>query len=475
VDAQPDARRLQEAWAANVPGSTKDHVVVVLPSFSLSETLAAHYATRLPALEHRFLLASLMLHRIEGCEMVFLACAHPGDDVLDYYLSLAPEPLRDSVRSRLRVIVVDDPTGRGLAEKLLDRPDLVSEVRSAVRGRPAYLEPWNVTAHEVELSRMLGVPILGTPPDLWPLGFKSAGRRLFARAGVPAPFGCEDVRDRAGVEAAMTRIRAEHPGAAGVVVKHDDSGAGDGNLVVRFGAVERGALDAIPAWYLDDLAHGGVVEVLMTGEEFASPSVQVDITPNGEVRVVSTHEQVLGGDSGQVYVGCRFPARRAYAPRIADHAVAVGKVLRDEGALGRFTVDFAAVRSGGDWEVRALEINLRRGGTTHPFCVLRHLVPGRYDAATGEWCSDEGERREYVATDNLVEPAWAGLTPAAVIDAVRGAGIGWDAATRTGVILHMLSGLGIDGRIGFTAIGRDAAETDHLHAATGATIGALVR
>ena len=107
-----------------------------------------------------------------------------------------------------------------------------------------------------------------------------------------------------------------------------------------------------------------------------SPSAQVDVLPDGSVRVLSTHEQILGGDNGQVYSGCRFPADPAYAARLGEHAVAVGRWLADRGARGRLGIDFLAVRHRGDWDVRALEVNLRKGGTTHPFTALRHLAPG---------------------------------------------------------------------------------------------------
>jgi hypothetical protein len=468
-----DRQRLSEAWSANVAGSTTDHVIVVLPSFSVSETLAAHYATRLPALEHRFLLASLMLHRMPFCEMVFLTCEPPAQVVLDYYLDMAPEETRDSVRRRLSIVTVDDHSGRGVAAKLLDRPDIVAELRTRLEGRPAYLEPWNVTRDEVKLARLLNVPINGTSPELWPLAFKSAGRRIFRRAGVPLPLGSEDIRDLDGVRMAMARIKEEHPEAAGVVIKHDNSGAGDGNHVVPFGAGESDALDSIPQWFLRDLEFGGVVEELIAGDGYSSPSVQVDITPHGGVTVLSTHEQVLGGDSGQVYSGCTFPANDPYAAALALHAEAVGEVLLKEGALGRLGVDLVAVRQGSAWDVRALEINLRRGGTTHPFCVLRHLVPGRYDGPSGRWCAEDGTTRAYCSTDNLVDPAWMGLSQAAVIDAVRGAGLNWNRETRTGVVLHMLSGLAIDGRIGLTAIGRDADEASQLYAATSEAIHRL--
>ena len=61
--------------------------------------------------------------------------------------------------------------------------------------------------------------------------------------------------------------------------------------------------------YLSKLAErGGIVEELISGVEIRSPSVQLRVTPTGEVELLSTHDQVLGGPSGQSYLGCRFPA-----------------------------------------------------------------------------------------------------------------------------------------------------------------------
>ena len=74
---------LGAVWSLNRPGGGVEHVVVVLPSFSMGESLLSHYATRIPALEHRYLVTSLMLHRIEACELVFLTCQAPGRRVLD--------------------------------------------------------------------------------------------------------------------------------------------------------------------------------------------------------------------------------------------------------------------------------------------------------------------------------------------------------------------------------------------------------
>ena len=90
---------------------------------------------------------------------------------------------------------------------------------------------------------------------------------------------------------------------------------------------------------------GGIVEELIAGTDFTSPSAQVDITPFGHVHVIATHEQVLGGADGQVYQGCRFPAdTRPMRPRSPSTPTPSAKELAPLGVLGRFAVDFACAQ-----------------------------------------------------------------------------------------------------------------------------------
>ncbi|MEO6579323.1 MAG: peptide ligase PGM1-related protein [Candidatus Limnocylindria bacterium] len=477
-------RRLGEALAANRQGSGIDHVMVVLPSYSVSESILSHYGDRIPALEHRYLNALLVAGRIESCRIVFISSRAPDPAVIDYYLELMPDERRAPARERITLLPVDDGTPRSVAARVLANPKLIQNIRDMAGGRPAFIEPWNVTANEVALAEALEMPINGTDPELRPLGFKSAGRRLMREAGVPLPSGSEDVRNVDDIVAAVRQIRAEHPAAHAVVVKLDDSGAGDGNAVIElpggteddaFDVAVRQSLEAFPEWYRRDLRDGGVVELRIEGHELSSPSAQVDLSPNGDVVVLATHEQVLGGDSGQVYLGCQFPAAPAYAPQLAEYAQRIGTALARRGAVGRFSVDFTTVRPGPDapWDVRALEVNLRKGGTTHPYAALRNIAPGRYDAPGGRWELATGGTRVYAATDNLHDPGWVGLDPATVIGSVAAAGLQFDHRSGSGVVLHMLSGLGIDGRMGLTAIAETHADAASMQTATRDVIGAL--
>jgi hypothetical protein len=478
-------RRLQQelgpAYALNTPDSSTSHVVVLLPSFSVGESLLSHYAGRLPSLEHRFLVGLLSL-RMPATRVVYICSVKPASDVVEHYLSLLPLPLRPRARDRFQIVVVDDVTARPVAAKLLDRPDLIDRIRSWIGRDPGFIEPWNVAEPERELALRLGLPLMGTAPELWPMGFKSAGRKLFRDAGIPVPPGYEDLSSVTEVVDAIEKLRASDPNMGSVILKLDDSGAGDGNAVIRADDLEepgsriarrrlRSRVNSLEPWYLKDLESGCVAEMRMTGDRFSSPSAQVEIGPNGATRVLSTHEQILGGDDDQIYLGCRFPANPAYAPEIGAHAQAAAGALRERGALGRAAIDFVASSPrGGTWSVHAIEVNLRKGGTTHPYSVLRHLAPGRYDPGSGIYLDDSRHPKFYVASDNLVDETWTGIPEGAVLAALDEAGLTFDRNTRTGIVPYMLSGLAIDGRFGMAAIADSPGQADDLHRATIAAV-----
>jgi hypothetical protein len=198
---------------------------------------------------------------------------------------------------------------------------------------------------------------------------------------------------------------------------------------------------------------GGVVEERIVGSEFRSPSVQLRVTPGGEVEILSTHDQLLGGPSGQSYLGCRFPADPAYAATITEMGERVGGRLAREGVLGRFALDFVSVRNGAGWESYAIEINLRKGGTTHPYLTLEFLTEGRYEPESATFRAPNGRAKFLVATDHLESELFRGLTRDDLFDMIVRHGLQFDHARQTGVIFHMLSALTELGRTGLTSVG----------------------
>ncbi len=135
-------------------------------------------------------------------------------------------------------------------------------------------------------------------------------------------------------------------------------------------------------------------------------------------------------------------------------ALKVGRRLAKEGVLGRFALDFVTVLNDRDeWEVYAIEINLRKGGTTHPFLTLQFLTDGMYDAESGLFKTPRGETKCLVATDHLHSPLFRAFTHMDIFDIVARHGLHFDQGTQTGVVLHMVNGIGEQGALGFTAVG----------------------
>lgn len=184
------------------------------------------------------------------------------------------------------------------------------------------------------------------------------------------------MHDERDLVAALVRLKSANPGLENAVVKRNDGFAGMGNAVFGYAGAP---MDDLESWIGGELAAdewtgrrdrlrkvGGVVESYLRTPESSSPSAQLEIRPDGRVRVVSAHDQLVGGQFGQAFAGCRFPAADGRRARVRDLALRTGRVLAEQGVRGPCSVDFVAT---GD-QVYALEINLRMGGTTAPFMFL---------------------------------------------------------------------------------------------------------
>ena len=216
--------------------------------------------------------------------------------------------------------------------------------------------------------------------------------------------------------------------------------------------------------YLAKFSEGGIVEERIVGAEVRSPSVQLRTLPGGRVEILSTHDQMLGGASGQRYLGCVFPAAADYARAITEHAEVIGRRLASTGALGRFAVDFVVVRDGsGRWTPYAIELNLRKGGTTHPFLTLQFLTDGRYEPGTSLFLTPRGHEKHLMATDHLESDLLRGLVPEDLFDIVARHGLQFDQSRQEGVVFHMISSLTEHGRVGMTAVGDTPEEAERRY------------
>jgi hypothetical protein len=474
--------QLQASWGREHGEGGGDFDLLIVPSLTMDPaqlelvTGAHHYEERQ--------LFSLMRLRDPGVRVVYVTSKLLPELVVDAVLELMPGVPTSHARRRLHLFDTDDGSARPLTQKLLERPALLGRIRELLRPGRSFMSCYVVTELEKALSERLQVPLLGTDPALSYWGTKAGSRELFARCGVPHPPGTGLAHSLEDLAEAIADLWEAHPDLGSCVVKLNEGFSGEGNARLAFAPLElaglarqervgrlREALASLPmpaaGWKGLVSRQGALAEAwLEGGDAIRSPSVQGTIHPGGEVEVLSTHEQILGGAGGQTYLGCCFPAAEPYRVQLMGHGLAVGRALAAEGALERYGVDFIARRFGEHWDLQAIEINLRQGGTTHPFMALRAITAGSLDPATGLFLSPTGQPLHYRATDNLSDPRLRGLMPVDLVDIVAEAGLHYDPARLRGSVFHLLGCLSEFGKLGMTCIGRDPDQATAVYRST---------
>jgi hypothetical protein len=473
--------RLHDLWEALMNRDETQHTSVVVPSLTLDQSElqkldgASFYEERL-----LFLLIRL---RNPRARMVYVTSQPVHPMILEYYFQFLAGIPASHARARLTLLCAHDASPRSLTEKILERPRLIERIREGIHDKDrAYLTVFNSTPLERRLAVLLGVPMNGVDPNLIHLGTKSGSRKVFREAGIDLPAGYEDLRSEHDIETALHELRAQRPGLRRAVLKLNDSFSGEGNAIYHYPSGSsrdeiRAALQTVefsvpsetPEVYYDKFARmAGVVEEFIEGAEKHSPSAQLRISPRGQVVLLSSHDQILGGPSGQVFLGCRFPAHDEYRQMVQDAGLQIGAVLAKHGVVSRFAVDFLVSResSSEDWNLKALEINLRMGGTTHPYLALQFLTSGQLDVGTGLFLSPSGHVKHYRATDNLRSEAYRGLLPEDLIEILTINKLHYSHGTESGVLFHLIGAVSEFGKLGLTAIANSREETDLLYART---------
>jgi PGM1 C-terminal domain len=139
----------------------------------------------------------------------------------------------------------------------------------------------------------------------------------------------------------------------------------------------------------------------------------------------------------------------------------VGEHLAQKGAIGHYGVDFLVrpqPESQTGWDIQAIEINLRKGGTTHPFMTLKFLTNGYYNLKDGLFYSQQQRPKYYIASDTLQKPQYQGLLPSDLLDIIANYQLHFDSGTETGTVFHLMGALSEFGKLGLTSVGNSPQE-----------------
>jgi hypothetical protein len=474
---------LPSLWHSFDAQLDSDCDILVVPSLSLDrgelEKIEGciHYEERL--------LFSLMRLSNPRTRLIYITSMPLAPILIDYYLQLLPGIPFSHARERLLLFSTDDYSLQPLSQKILDRPRLLDRIKQALRPDRSVMICYNSTAIERDLALKLDVPLYALDPDLLYWGTKAGSRQIFAECGLLHPDGSELVFNDRDLAVEAAKLWGRQPQIQRLVVKLNEGFSGEGNAILDLHSLgnppsHTARVEAISqafpqlrfqgfneTWtnFQTKISHlGAIVEAFVEGDGKQSPSVQGCITPMGAVEILSTHDQILGGADGQIFLGCQFPAAEGYRRQLQDLGLEIGKNLAAKGAMERFGVDFIAVQNvDGNWDLHAIEINLRKGGTTHPFMTLKFLTNGYYQLEDGLFYSQQGKPKYYVASDNLQHPQYHGLLPNDLMDIIAHHRLHFDTSTETGTVFHLMGCLSEFGKVGLTSIGNSLVEAQEIY------------
>ncbi|MBS1517864.1 MAG: carboxylate-amine ligase [Bacteroidetes bacterium] len=454
------------------PDKFAPKTVVIVPSLTLDMEILSkikgsiHYEERL--------LCLLMLLRMPKTRVIYISSMPLSEVIIDYYLHLLQGITGNHARQRLSMLSCYDLSRKPLTQKILERPRLIDRIKKLITDKSStHLTCYNITPLEKSLAVKLDIPLFGTDPSMFYEGSKSGARKTFRMCGIHMPDGDEDLKTKVDIAKSLARLKRKDPALRKAVVKMNDGFSGDGNAIYRYPELKID--ENLEASILDSLSENirpvshdvsrelffekfeemeGIVEEFLEGDIKVSPSVQCVIGASDNIRIDSTHDQLLGGDDGQIFLGAIFPADKEYASELGEIGKNVAGYLSKKGVLGRFAVDFISVmQQDGKWKHYAIEINLRKGGTTHPFMMIEFLTYGHYNAEEGVYVTASGNPRYYFASDNVQNDKYIGLTPNDLIDIAMFHGLMYDGASQEGVVFHLIGALSEFGKLGVVCIG----------------------
>ncbi|MFZ1751109.1 MAG: peptide ligase PGM1-related protein [Saprospiraceae bacterium] len=460
-------------YASIFGNHTSPRCVIVIPSLTLDQQILSKIKGHFYYEER--MLCMLMLLKMPETYLTFVTSIPISSQIIDYYLHMLPGVSLEDARRRLTLLSCYDAGNISLTEKVLKRPRIVERIKSSIPDNyPTHLTFFNVTELERSLAVKLEVPIYGCDPELNYLGTKTGSRSIFHECSVLTPYGYEGLKTEDDIIQALVDIKKTKPDIQKAVIKMNDGFSGDGNAIFYFHSSPEDHKQ-LYSWIKNNIAAstkivaaklkytkfiakfesmGGIVEEFISGDHITSPSVQCRINPLGETCIISTHDQLLGGESGQVFLGATFPASSAYAVELASISHRLSDRMGQLGVRGRFGIDFMSTYIKDAWVHYAIEINLRKGGTTHPYIMLQFLTNGEYIPEEGRFKLEDGSERFYFATDNLENVKYKGLTPMDLLEITLQHNLHYDHGKQEGVMFHLISALSQFGKIGLVSIGR---------------------
>lgn len=244
----------------------------------------------------------------------------------------------------------------------------------------SYIDAYQNTHEEEGFGVRTGLPVYANARLGLTYGTKSGFRALAKKLKLPIPRGFELVKSK---EAAWKAVKKLFDlGAEKIIIKIDEGLSGAGQTMLKKSEytslalrdqkrILQKALTKIPQFGKHSAA---TVEEWVQGA-VASPSIQLEVTPKRNIRVVSMKDQILEGEE-KWYIGCSYPVssltRRQQKLFIRDAKIFT-QALAEQGFQGFLGMDSILFSDG---TFLWVEANVRKPGTYYPRVIAEKINGG---------------------------------------------------------------------------------------------------
>ncbi len=357
-----------------------------------------------------------------------------------------------------------------LSDYVLNNPQVRAVFSEICQNKNSYLECFVLTEKERKVSDVFNLPTYWCHENVEYLKTKSGNRKIL-NGVTKLPKGLGDLYSIEQVVACLKALSHKTLNRK-FVIKLNDGVSGDGNGFIKLPAgkinehtIRQSLIETdyvsskmtYTKFFREFAKIGGVVEEFIDGNNKRSPSVQIFLKPDNSFDIISSHEQVLDS-SGARFLGARFPACDYHRNIILREAGKIAKRLLANKIFGIIGLDFLTIESIDGYEAYLIEINLRKGGTTHPFWTAKAaLHNAKTCQKSGMFLIAEKERRMYHSNDNIIiQDLEKTRSLSELFRLLEGSGLLFSDKTQKGAIFHMANSYEPIGKIGAVFIG----ETD---------------
>ncbi|XP_033124079.1 IQ domain-containing protein H-like isoform X2 [Anneissia japonica] len=392
----------------------------------------------------------------ENVDVIYISPVTINDEILQYYNKLLG--LKNAVDSgnvenqmnvsnRFKVIIPEainsfPSHSMCLASYLKYSPRALKRIENLIAGTEAYIVPGAMHKDDLTISEILGVPILGTEPEVAHLySTKSGSKRVFASAQVDVPPSDYDVYHLQQIHESLAQLVTENLDVKRYLFKLDDEVDGRGiaycdvtpNLrchawaqkeAERYGEKwkKKWAQEAayikihaeipdilvkhshpvntsvFPTWqkFLEAfLSQGGVIEACPPSESVTALRVNMLIEPTGKVVLLSSGDQIHAETPFNCW-GVSVPQSSVEPEELNNVCYRVGRSCHQRGVVGYLAVDFVTFIDPRSMEQKlwAVDLNLWYDDSLAMTNMMLYLTGGKIDC--NNWTLDVPPQKKEV-------------------------------------------------------------------------------